>query len=168
VSEIAQRSLDAIGSPDRRNRWRLNLHLRTDGRCTDSTGQYLPDAIRRYLTCDGMLTPTFFDNGIPVSVGRSQHIVPDRTRRVVIERDGGCIVPGCHVTHHLEVHHIIHWDDDGPSDSWNLIALRLSHESRLSHPRLGLREKMGHGRERAWCGPRAAVFDAAVGDRLAA
>ena len=86
VLEMAQRSLDAIDSPDRRNRWRINLHLRTDGRCTDGTGHFLPDAIRRYLTCDGMLTPTFFDGGIPVSVGRSQHIVPDRTRRVVIER----------------------------------------------------------------------------------
>lgn len=138
VLEIAQRSLDAIDSPDRRNRWRINLHLRTDGRCTDGTGHFLPDAIRHYLTCDGMLTPTFFDNGIPVSVGRSQHIVPDRTRRVVIERDGGCIVPGCHVTHHLEVHHIIHWDDDGPSDTWNLGCL-CPHHHRLHHQgRLGI------------------------------
>jgi hypothetical protein len=45
---------------------------------------------------------------------------------------------------------------------------RLSHESRLSHPRLGLRATMGHGRERAWRGSRAAVFDVAVGDRLVA
>ena len=136
--EMAQRSLDAIDSPDRRNRWRLNLHLRTDGRCTDDTGNFLPDAIRRYLTCDGLLCPTFFVKGIPVSVGRTQHIVPDRTRRVVIARDGGCGTPGCGVTHHLEVHHIIHWDDAGPTDTWNLVAL-CPHHHRMHHQgRLGI------------------------------
>ncbi len=82
--EIAERSLDAIDSAERRNRWRINMHLHTDRRCTDETGYHLPDAIRRYLTCDGLLSPVFYANGVPVSVGRTQHIVPDRTRRVVI------------------------------------------------------------------------------------
>ncbi|MET0663172.1 MAG: DUF222 domain-containing protein [Ilumatobacteraceae bacterium] len=138
VLEIAQRSMDAVDGPDRRNRWRLNLHLRTDGRCTDDAGMFLPDAIRRHITCDGLVCPTFYANGKPVSVGRSQHIVPDRTRRLVIERDGGCGVPGCAVTHHLEVHHIIHWEHDGPTDSWNLVAL-CPHHHRLHHQgRLGI------------------------------
>ena len=87
--EIAERSLGAIDSAERRNRWRINVHLHTDGRCTDETGFHLPDAIRRYLTCDGLLSPVFYADGVPVSVGRTQHIVPDRTRRVVILRDGG-------------------------------------------------------------------------------
>jgi Domain of unknown function (DUF222)/HNH endonuclease len=130
--EIAERSLDAIDSPARRNRWRINMHLRTDGRCTDETGYQLPDAIRRYLTCDGLLSPVFYTNGVPVSVGRSQHIVPDRTRRIVILRDGGCGVPGCGCDQHIEVHHIIHWEDDGPSDTWNLISL-CPHHHRLHH-----------------------------------
>lgn len=138
VLEMAQRSMDGIDSPDRRNRWRLNLHLRTDGHCTDDCGHFLPDAIRRYLTCDGLLTPTFHANGIPISVGRSQRIVPDRTRRIVIMRDGGCHVPGCGATHHLEVHHIIHWDDNGPSDTWNLVTL-CPHHHRMHHQgRLGI------------------------------
>ena len=130
--EIAERSLGAIDSPDRRNRWRINMHLHTDGRCTDETGFHLPDAIRRYLTCDGLLSPVFYTNGVPVSVGRTQHIVPDRTRRVVILRDGGCGIPGCGCDQHLEVHHIIHWDDDGPTETWNLISL-CPHHHRLHH-----------------------------------
>ena len=130
--EIAERSLDAIDSVERRNRWRINMHLHTDRRCTDETGYHLPDAIRRYLTCDGLLSPVFYANGVPVSVGRSQHIVPDRTRRIVILRDGGCGVPGCGCDQHLEVHHIIHWEDDGPTETWNLISL-CPHHHRLHH-----------------------------------
>ena len=130
--EIANRSLDAIASPTRRNRFRINMNLNTHGRATDAAGYHLPDAIRRYITCDGMITPVLVDNGIPVSVGRSQHIIPDRTRRVVEHRDGGCRVPGCTTRHFLEVHHIIHWDHDGPSDTWNLICL-CPHHHRLHH-----------------------------------
>jgi len=132
LTEIAQRSLGAIDSPERRNRWRINMHLHTDGRCTDETGFHLPDAIRRYLTCDGLLSPVFWTDGVPVSVGRTQHIVPDRTRRVVILRDGGCGIPGCGCDQHLEVHHIIHWEDGGRSDTWNLICL-CPHHHRLHH-----------------------------------
>ena len=79
-----------------------------------------------------MITPVLLHAGVPVSVGRSQHIVPDRTRRVVEHRDGGCRVPGCTARHFLEVHHIIHWDDDGPTDTWNLICL-CPHHHRLHH-----------------------------------
>jgi hypothetical protein len=47
----------------------INLHLRTDGRCTDSTGHFLPDAIR----CHHLVTacsPPRSSTTDPVSVGR--------------------------------------------------------------------------------------------------
>ena len=47
-------------------------------------------------------------------------------------RDQGCAVPGCTQTHILEVHHIIHWEDGGPTDTWNLICL-CPHHHRLHH-----------------------------------
>ncbi len=136
--EICERSLDAVASPERRNRFRINMHLDVDGRFSNATGHFLPDAIRRYLTCDGLVSPVLVENGIPISVGRSQHIVPDRTRRVVIHRDGGCGVPGCGASKFLEVHHIIHWEHGGVTESWNLIAL-CPHHHRLHHQgRLGI------------------------------
>jgi hypothetical protein len=79
-----------------------------------------------------MISPVLLDQGVPVSVGRSQHIVPDRTRRVVQHRDGGCTVPGCTARHFLEVHHIIHWEHGGPTDTWNLICV-CPHHHRLHH-----------------------------------
>jgi hypothetical protein len=132
IREMANRSLDAVASPSRRNRWRINMNLSTTGRATDGAGFSLPDAIRHHLTCDGYITPVFLDNGVPVSVGRSQHIVPDRTRRVVEHRDGGCAVPGCNARHFLEVHHIIHWEHHGVTETWNLICL-CPHHHRLHH-----------------------------------
>ncbi len=136
--EIAQRSLDTIDSPQRRNRWRINVHLDTNNHATNQTGVHLPDTIRRYITCDGLFSPVTVTNGIPVSVGRTQHIVPDRTRRLVIHRDGGCAVPGCSCDRFIEIHHIIHWEHDGPSDTWNLISLCPHHHRMHHHGTLGI------------------------------
>jgi hypothetical protein len=36
---------------------------------------------------------------------------------IVLLRDEGCRVPGCTVTQHIEVDHVIHWEDDGPTDT---------------------------------------------------
>lgn len=67
-----------------------------------------------------------------MSIGRSQHIVPDRTRRLVELRDQGCRVPGCTDHRWLDVHHIVHWGDHGPTDMPNLICL-CPHHHRLHH-----------------------------------
>ncbi|CAN5776723.1 hypothetical protein BH24ACT6_BH24ACT6_06940 [soil metagenome] len=73
-------------------------------------------------------------DGVPVSVGRAQYIVPDRTRRVVEHRDHGCRVPGCSQRRWVQVHHIVHYGppDNGPTDTWNLICL-CPHHHRLHH-----------------------------------
>ncbi|MGA9276853.1 HNH endonuclease signature motif containing protein, partial [Ilumatobacter sp.] len=77
-------------------------------------------------------------HGVAVSVGRTQHIVPDRTRRIVEYRDGGCRVPGCRNGRHVEVHHIIHWADGGPTDTANLICLCPKHHRQHHQGRLGI------------------------------
>jgi hypothetical protein len=141
---VCERFLDAIDEPGRRDRWRINMHLDTTGAMIDATGTRIPDAIKQHLTCDGQWTPIFTDNRYPISVGRTQRIVPDRTRRIVILRDGGCRVPGCTHTRILEIHHIIHWDDHGPSDTWNLVALCPHHHRLHHHGRLGISGNADH------------------------
>ncbi|HEV7719876.1 MAG TPA: DUF222 domain-containing protein, partial [Iamia sp.] len=66
-------------------RWRAEMH----------TGPALPPSMRRYLTCDGDIAAVWHTDGHPVQIGRTQRIVPRRTRRLVEHRDGGCRVPGC-------------------------------------------------------------------------
>jgi len=103
---------------------------------TDNRGRPVATAAAHRITCDALISPIEFVNGIPVSVGRSQHIVPDRTRRLVEHRDRGCRVPGCTSDRYVAVHHIIHWTNNGPTDTYNLICLcpkhhRLHHQGRL-------------------------------------
>ena len=136
--EMAQRSLDTVDSPQRRERFRIIVHIRPDGSCCDDHATTLPDAIRRYITCEGLMSPVFIDGAIPISVGRTQRMIPLRTRRIVLLRDQGCRIPGCAVTHHIEVHHIIHWEDDGPTDTWNLIALCPRHHRMHHRGELGI------------------------------
>lgn len=130
---VAARSLDAVPDAARRDRYRTVLHIdSTTGAGTDAHGHTLPEAVARHLCCDGLITPVLLHDGLPVSVGRSQRIVPERTRRLVVHRDGGCRVPGCGATRHLEVHHIVHWTNGGPTDTWNLVTL-CAHHHRLHH-----------------------------------
>src|SRR5690606_12136223 len=43
-----------------------------------------------------------------------------------------CRVPGCDSTLWLQVHHIVHWEDDGETVTWNLCCL-CAHHHRLHH-----------------------------------
>jgi hypothetical protein len=103
------------------------LHLSTDddGRTSGHLhlGPVLPDSLRRLLDCDGRIRPVFEVGGIAVNLGRSVRIVPDKVRTVVEERDGGCRGPGCSNDKWLQIHHIKHWEDGGPTDTPNLVAL---------------------------------------------
>ena len=95
--EMAQGSLDSVTDPARRSRFRVNLFINTDTSnsderdMADAAGWNVPDAIRRYLTCNGTVTPVFLENGLPVSVGRAQYVVPARTRTVIEHRDHGVV-----------------------------------------------------------------------------
>ncbi|WP_020142137.1 HNH endonuclease signature motif containing protein [Terracoccus sp. 273MFTsu3.1] len=134
---LATRSLDAAttgidgtggaggatsGGAARRARYRVQVHLDTDGGWLTGRPR-LPQTIVNGLTCDGTLTPVWETQGHPVNVGRTQRVVPHRTRVLVLDRDRGCRFPGCGSTHHLEIHHLTHWRDGGPTDTGNLLAL---------------------------------------------
>jgi hypothetical protein len=51
------------------------------------------------------------------------------TRREVLARNGDlCVVPGCIAKgHHLEIHHVIHREDGGGHDTWNLACVCPRH-----------------------------------------
>ncbi len=122
-------------------------------------GPALPDALRRFMTCDARARVQHDSKGTPLSVGRSARIVPNRTRVAIEERDGGCRVPGCDRTRWLHVHHIRHWEDGGATDTANLMALCSRHH-RLHHlDHLGI---SGHADE-----PGGIAFTDAQGRPLA-
>ncbi len=57
---------------------------------------------------------------------------PDRTRRLIVDRDRGCRYPGCPigVVPYLEVHHLDHWLDGGRTDLDRMLCLCPFHHDR--------------------------------------
>jgi hypothetical protein len=131
--DCCARSLGAIESPSRRDHYRTWIHIDVTGRdATTTDGWRIPMAIQQHLLCDGVVQPVWERDGVPFSVGRTQRIVPDRTRRIVERRDRGCRVPGCTAERYVEIHHIKHWLDGGTTDTHNLVSLCPFHH-RLHH-----------------------------------
>lgn len=115
-------------------RTKVMLHVRAGQDLAQlHLGPALSAAERALLTCDANIMTVLEDEfGVPVSVGRDHRIVPDKTRAIVEQRDGGCAIPWCGATKYLVVHHIIYWENDGPTDTWNLICL-CPHHHRAVH-----------------------------------
>ncbi len=135
--EMAQRSLDTITSPERRNRFRVNVHL--DGEtATFTKGHAVPPGLLDLLCCDSIVQPVWERDGVPFSVGRAQRAIPERTRRMVERRDRGCRVPGCTNDRWLDVHHIVHWTDGGTTDTCNLTTMCRPDHTRHHQGKLGI------------------------------
>ena len=136
-ADCFDRSLAAVESPSRRDHYRTWIHLDvTDGTMTTTDGWRIPMPLQERILCDGSIQPVWERDGVPFSIGRTQRIVPERTRRIVERRDRGCRVPGCTADRFVEIHHIVHWLDGGATDTCNLISLcphhhRLHHQGRL-------------------------------------
>jgi len=107
-----------------------NLHL----------GDALPDALRRYLLCDADIRAMIESDGVLAAMSSKLRTVDDRVRAFVEQRDGGCAVPGCQLSRWLRIHHLVHWEDGGRTESTNLCALCPAHH-RMHH--LGLLEIRG-------------------------
>lgn len=90
-------------------------------------GPTLPEHLKHLHTCDATLRPVLETNGTPTNVGRDHRIVAQRIRRLIEQRAGGCQTPGCNRTHNLQIHHLIHWEIGGKTDTNNLIALCATH-----------------------------------------
>ncbi len=129
--EVCRRSLGSA-SKARQDHYRVLVHLDKEGGWVNA-GPALPPGLLKKLLCDGRVSPVWEAGGYPVNVGRSMRIVPAHTRRLVEDRDRECLFPGCHAAAFLEVHHLVHWSDGGPTDTWNLGCLCPFHHS--SHHR---------------------------------
>jgi hypothetical protein len=134
LREMAERSLDTVTSASRRDRYRVYLHVDTEPGETDdgprawvNGGPAAPAWLRDLICCNGEARPLSEQEGVPINVGRLRHIVPQHTRRVILDRDRTCRHPGCSARTFLEVHHIIEWIKGGMTDLENLAALCPKH-----------------------------------------
>jgi hypothetical protein len=78
----------------------------------------------RMVSCDGVVQAVIHDqDGTPIGAGRTTRKIPARLMRELFRRDGGCATPGCRRKKALNVHHIVHWADGGPTELDNLVLL---------------------------------------------
>src|SRR4051794_17361617 len=86
------------------------------------------DAVRA-LSCDAWVRHVATDDHAG-DAGRRYRTVPKRLRHAVLRRDGDrCRFPGCENRRYLHVHHIVHWEDGGPTDLDNLVVLCTHHHT---------------------------------------
>ena len=77
----------------------------------------------RHLACDAGIVPAIFAaDGQPLYLGRKQRAVTSAQKLALIARDKQCVGCGMRASA-CDAHHIIWWDDDGPTDITNLVLL---------------------------------------------
>ncbi|WP_406830533.1 DUF222 domain-containing protein [Pedococcus sp. KACC 23699] len=126
LEEMANRSLSSITSTTRAAHYRVYLHLDTTGAWITG-GHAIPRRLLTRFISDGIAQPVWETDAKPVSVGRAMRILPERSRRLIIDRDRGCRFPGCPTTGFVEIHHLNAWADGGGTDADNQISLCTAH-----------------------------------------
>jgi len=98
-------------------------------------GAELSAARARMLACDSTVTRIVLGpDGLPLDVGRTQRVVPAHVRKAVENRDGHCVFTGCGApTHWCDVHHLVHWIDDGDTSLDNSALLCERHHTKVHH-----------------------------------
>lgn len=87
------------------------------------------DVIEHYLVCDPVLRPVVVDSlGTPLDAGRTIRLATPTQRHALSVRDFGCIWPGCDdPPHWCDAHHVVPWQQGGPTDLANLASLCRHH-----------------------------------------
>ena len=88
----------------------------------------------RFWACDATIIPCCLgENGEVLDMGRAKRLITPGQRRALYLRDRGCAFPGCtRPPRNCQGHHIVHWDDGGPTDLANLVLL-CEHHHRVVH-----------------------------------
>jgi Domain of unknown function (DUF222)/HNH endonuclease len=94
-------------------------------------GLLSPEAIRR-ITCDASVALGLDDAfGHTMFEGRARRFPTGAQRREAQRRDRRCRFPGCSNDIFTDIHHIVHWADQGPTDLENLVTLCTHHHHRV-------------------------------------
>ncbi|WP_419845937.1 DUF222 domain-containing protein [Candidatus Poriferisocius sp.] len=116
-SEIAPQATTLIVSVDYDT---LSGQLKSAG-LIDGTPIDIDDL--RHIACDAGIVPAIFAaDGQPLYMGRKQRAVTAAQKLALIARDKQCIGCGMRASA-CEAHHIVWWDDNGPTDITNLVLL---------------------------------------------
>jgi hypothetical protein len=108
------------------------IHVDVEKPAALHLGPLLTDDERRHLLCDTTCEVWFERRGQVIGSGRTTRTISRRLRRALEHRDRCCVVPGCGATRGLHAHHLVHWENGGPTELENLVLLCPYHH-RLHH-----------------------------------
>lgn len=99
-------------------------------RLADGTPISTADATR--LACDAAVARVLSKNGsVPLDLGRTTRDPSDAQRRALSALWSTCAFPGCDRPFAwCQLHHVIHWDDGGPTDIHLLVPQCVGHHRR--------------------------------------
>ena len=90
-------------------------------------------AAARHVACSGGVQRVVFDDtGRIVQLGTLERVFGHHQRRAISLRDGGCVIPGCHVrAEWCEIHHVVEHSRGGPTHTDNGVLLCWHHHRTL-------------------------------------
>lgn len=108
-------------------------------------GEPVSLASARHVACAGAVQRVVFDDaGRIVALGTSDRVFGHHQRRAITLRDGGCVIPGCHVrAEWCEIHHVQEHSRGGPTHTDNGVLLCWHHHRTLEDS--GWEIRMNHG-----------------------
>ncbi|KAF2415983.1 HNH endonuclease signature motif containing protein [Microbacterium sp. B35-30] len=91
--------------------------------------QPVPLAVARHIACTGSIQRVVLgENGRIVSITTLDRIFNHHQRKAITLRDGGCLIPGCHVPPQwCELHHVEEHSRGGPTHTDNGVLLCWFH-----------------------------------------
>lgn len=104
------------------------------GACrADGVDVSMPARVAHRITCTGAVQKIVFDRGGKIlQLGAPDRLFTAHQRRAIAARDGGCIIPGCHVpASQCEIHHVEEHSRGGSTHTSNGVALCWWHHHRL-------------------------------------
>ncbi len=103
------------------------LHDQQPGRTLG--GVPLPGLVVRKIACDANIHRVITDGASSIlDYGRATRTIPAAVYTSLVLRDWGCRFPGCdRPAEWCEGHHIVHWEDGGPTRLSNLALLCSKH-----------------------------------------
>lgn len=109
-------------------------YVQGDERCEIPGVGPVPVATARALLGDSVLRLVITEGVDVAGVCHLGRCIPAKVRTALEERDPSCVVPGCDVSHGLEIdHYVVAFADEGPSELWNLARICKAHHLLKTH-----------------------------------
>ena len=111
----------------------------------DGSDEPISLASARHVACSGAVQRVVFtDAGRIVQLGSLERVFTHHQRRGIGLRDGGCLIPGCHVrADWCEIHHVQAYAQGGPTHTDNGVLLCWFHHRTLDSS--GWAVRVNHG-----------------------